>query len=633
MKTLLLFSLFLFISESDSLPYSVSIIDSNLIQNANAVIRTDVTNVHIESVYKMTITHELVKTIFKQDSDKIYLPFHYSPTTKIKSLNAQILDKNGKELKKLKKKDFMDVSATSDGTLHSDERMLVYSYTPASLPITVSYQVTTIKKSTAFIPTWRPVADFNTSVESSSYTLTYGSKVKVKYKEYNLDNTNNIKSTKVKSGIEYHASLISATKKEPLSPLWNDLSPKVSFALSTFNLEGSIASNQNWKEFGKWMYTDLLKPQGRLSNSVRFEITNLTKHLKSKEEKARAIHKYVQDRSRYISVQLGIGGWEPISAQSVHDSGYGDCKGLTNYTKALLDIVDIKSHYTVVYAGYEKQDLDDELSKIEGTHVILCLPELTNSDTTWLECTSPVTPFGYIQGFTDNRRVLVVTPEGGQLSSTRKYTYQDNVNINTHRISIDMYSDATISSKIIKRGSFYADHNHLTQQVDDLSEYYRERWSLLNNLDLIESHHDKNDNVVELIEYVQGTSEQYASIAGSEMIIPLHQLDSKLRALPRSRNRKLDLVIKNGFTQSDTSFIQIPEHTNVTSAHENIVFEEEFGSYKLEVQENENSLLKVIRTLVIKEGQYPAKIYEEFRGFIKDVNSHDKAKLIITNKN
>jgi transglutaminase-like putative cysteine protease len=50
--------------------------------------------------------------------------------------------------------------------------------------------------------------------------------------------------------------------------------------------------------------------------------------------KAKLIYDYVQQKSRYVSIQVGIGGWKPMDASDVDRLG-GDCKGLTNYTKAL----------------------------------------------------------------------------------------------------------------------------------------------------------------------------------------------------------------------------------------------------------------------------------------------------------
>jgi len=97
--------------------------------------------------------------------------------------------------------------------------------------------------------------------------------------------------------------------------------------------------------------------------------------LKLQEKKAKAIYEYVQNNTRYISVQIGLGGWKPISAKEVDDKKYGDCKGLTNYTKALLNLVDIESNYCVVYSGSEIQDISEDFTSMQGNHVILNIPQ------------------------------------------------------------------------------------------------------------------------------------------------------------------------------------------------------------------------------------------------------------------
>mgnify|MGYP001126063175 FL=1 len=97
---------------------------------------------------------------------------------------------------------------------------------------------------------------------------------------------------------------------------------------------------------------------------------------------------------RYISVQIGIGGWKPISAEEVDENKYGDCKGLTNYTKALLRTVGIESNYCVVSAGSEIKDISEDFPSMQGNHVILNIPQEGKSDL-WLECTSQDTPFNF----------------------------------------------------------------------------------------------------------------------------------------------------------------------------------------------------------------------------------------------
>ena len=59
----------------------------------------------------------------------------------------------------------------------------------------------------------------------------------------------------------------------------------------------------------------------------------------------------MQSRTRYASIQLGIGGYKPAPAMEVSEKGYGDCKGLTNYMSALLKEAGITSYYTWVKSG------------------------------------------------------------------------------------------------------------------------------------------------------------------------------------------------------------------------------------------------------------------------------------------
>src|SRR3546814_20146460 len=54
----------------------------------------------------------------------------------------------------------------------------------------------------------------------------------------------------------------------------------------------------------------------------------------SDREKAARIYHYMQQKNRYVSIQVGIGGLQPMFAEEVDRLSYGDCKGLANYTRS-----------------------------------------------------------------------------------------------------------------------------------------------------------------------------------------------------------------------------------------------------------------------------------------------------------
>lgn len=84
---------------------------------------------------------------------------------------------------------------------------------------------------------------------------------------------------------------------------------------------------------------------------------------------------------------------QPIAAADVNRTGFGDCKGLSNYMRAMLTELGIPSVYTVI-STTNRRLLADFASANQNNHVILQVP-LPN-DTLWLECTNPTLPLGYV---------------------------------------------------------------------------------------------------------------------------------------------------------------------------------------------------------------------------------------------
>ncbi len=152
----------------------------------------------------------------------------------------------------------------------------------------------------------------------------------------------------------------------------------------------------------------------------------LTKDASSDKDKAKILYNYLQKNTRYISIQIGIGGLEPFPASEVDRLGYGDCKALANYMRSMLSAVNIPSYYCIVKAGRRKESFHKTFANAQdGNHVILCIP--FKNDTTWLECTSQNLPFGFLSDFTDDRDVVACTENGGVIMHTPKYINSTNL--------------------------------------------------------------------------------------------------------------------------------------------------------------------------------------------------------------
>ena len=74
------------------------------------------------------------------------------------------------------------------------------------------------------------------------------------------------------------------------------------------------------------MHRKLIQDRDVLDVSTIEKIKSLVAGVTNPIEKAKIVYKFVQDKTRYISVQIGIGGWEPIAANQVDKVGYETVK-------------------------------------------------------------------------------------------------------------------------------------------------------------------------------------------------------------------------------------------------------------------------------------------------------------------
>ena len=151
----------------------LSIADS-LKENANAVIRLNQIDIHISSQRNMNIITKRVVTVLNEKGlDAIDAVESYDKRTTIKNIEAAVYDASGKEIKKIKRKDFKDQSAVGGGTLFSDNRYLYLDYTPIQYPFTIVFDSEIETSTTAFIPEWYPLNSYFVSVEKNILNVKY----------------------------------------------------------------------------------------------------------------------------------------------------------------------------------------------------------------------------------------------------------------------------------------------------------------------------------------------------------------------------------------------------------------------------------------------------------------------------
>lgn len=433
--------------------YSSATISPELKENADAVIRLRQRDVTISSRKSMTVITKNVVTIFNEKGISHAGAFEYfDNSTRIKSIEAVIFNAYGKEIKKMKRKDFLE-NSVSQGSIISDGKVLYLDYTPTEYPFTIVFQSETESSNTAFIPAWEAIDRPYESIEKSIVTVSSIPNLGFKYKEFNVSGNQSVVKQEKQNGVSFTATNLAAVKKEEYSPNMTSFIPQVLFGIEIFNLEGIEGNASTWKDFGSWIYASLLTGTDEISPETQAKIKALVGTEKDPIKVAKIVYQYVQNKTRYISIQLGIGGWKPMLAKDVDRLGYGDCKALTNYTRALLKVVGIPSYYTIIYGDSQRRDLHEDFVSMQGNHAILGLP--VNDKMYWLECTDQTSPFAFQGYFTDNRLALIVKPDGGEIVRTHEYVPKENTQITKGSFLIDETGTISGSVSIKSKGTQY----------------------------------------------------------------------------------------------------------------------------------------------------------------------------------
>ncbi len=607
--------------------YSAYSIPKEFTTNANSVIvdeniTIDVSEVGIKNIKTKRVTTVLNKAGFKDA--RCYAG--YDKTTKIKKLEAFIYNAYGVEIKHIKKKGFVDISAVSDISIYEDHRVKYLSYTPTQYPFTIVFVSETEDNSTGFIPSWYPINNYSSSVISSKYTLLFSPENKPRMRTKNVEGFG-IEISETPTKFVCLAKKLKPIKFEKYAPSITKIVPSVSFALNHFSLKGVRGYASNWKEFGAWMQNQLLSKTGKLPEATISEIKNLTAGYPTNIEKARVVYDYLQKKVRYVSIQVGIGGWKPMQLEDVDKLSYGDCKALTNYTKAMLDAVGIPSYYTLLYAGDEEISIDKDFARIEGNHAMLGIPD--NNEIIWLECTSQTNPFGYNGNFTDNRDVLAITPEGGKIVHTT--TYPLNKNKQLTNASIILESTGSLSALLTTQytGLKYDDVYYLSKKEKDFIEnHYKEKWSYLNGLSLQKTNFTDDRESITFTENIQLNVTNYCSKIGGNLLLAPNVFNRKTTIPPSIKNRKQKIEVIKEFIEEDSLTFTLPDGYKIEKSPKETTITNKFGTYQIQFKTTNNTLT-YYRKYIQKKGIFPAIDYQEFRDFKKKIVKLDKLKILV----
>jgi hypothetical protein len=605
--------------------YDLSLVPENVKKNANVIVRSDNTQFEITDIDRaylsidrvMTITNENGKDelIFRQFTDKLI---------ELTDAEIKVFDATGKQTARYKKSD-MFTTANGDGLI-DEGKVTYYAVTTVTYPVTVEYKYELRFKGTLFYPQYA-ILTSGEGVENSSFTVKVPADLDLRYKEKNIQLAPEITTADKYKIYKWSVKNLSPLEYEEGSVSYESRYPTILLAPNRFKLYNYDGDMTSWKKFGNWE-NGLTQGRDVLPDDRKAFFTALVKDAHNDREKIRLVYEYLQKNFRYVSIQLGIGGFQPFPAVFTDQKKYGDCKGLSFYTHSVLNALGIKSYVALINAGYNKEAADQDFPCSQFNHMILCVPQ--KKDTIWLECTSSTNDFAILGNFTENRNALLITEEGGVLVPTPKSKAADNVFNSFTRIAIADDASGKSTTTLVTSGEYSQDIIHyILNENKDAQKKFLVNFYGFKQPDEFSVEKKQTDNNLATVVNL-GIEKIPEFVAGSKMFLNPRLYKMCQGKLPRTENRKNDFYFEYPFEKTDTTVFTLPAGytMDVLPAEKNIKCAYAAYSAKCWYNGAEKAIYSTAK-LVLLQPRIPAAGYAETKSFFDEVMKDDTQRIVV----
>ena len=611
--------------------YNVSRISHLLLKDADAVIRKKNITFNVsdrKSAYSKIVT---AVTIFNQEGRSFSdLEIPYDRFKKIKNIEGCIYDKDGELVKELDENDIIDVSDVSNSSIYDESRLKKISLHYQMFPYTVEYSYEEEIEGYVQWPVWVDQETLD-AVEYSNFVVTIPSELKLRF----WCSQDSVKPTITLKGDEreyvWESKDLKKLSNDVYGDNYEDFATVVRIAPNEFEIDDAEGDMSSWKTFGKW-YHDLCKGKDNLPDKVIQEINQLTLAAINPLEKIEMLYKYLQKNNRYVSVQLGIGMWQPYDATYVYEHGYGDCKALSNYMVTLLSKVGIKAFQVLIKSGNARFTFINEFPNQMFNHAIVCVP--MEKDTIWLECTSTTNSCGEIGSSNENRQALMITHEGGAVVRTPKSNSNKNVQIRVTNASLKSTGDLELATSILWTGNQKAT---ISSFVEYATPREIEEWisKLVTAPGLnISSHKFIKDEKESVNKFnLNITLLRYGTPGNTRFFFQPSIMETR-RSVPTEVDKRYSPVKFNyPYIDIDTVRFTVPDEFIVETVPNNVAVNFPFGKFYSKTTVINNKSILYERYLEINNYIIPPEEYNEYRRFIQQIVAADRAKAILIKRN
>jgi transglutaminase-like putative cysteine protease len=202
----------------------------------------------------------------------------------------------------------------------------------------------------------------------------------------------------------------------------------------------------DWETIGSW-YAGLSRDRYVLDRTVRDTLRSLLKGVQTPDDTIRTLQRWVAQDIRYVSIALGLGGYQPRLPAEVVATGYGDCKDKATLFIAALRTLGFRAHPVLLNSG---SWVDRELPSISQFNHAIAVVERPDGRV-YVDLTADLVPYGDLPSSIQGQFGLVVYPDGTSEQVTLPEA-QPGDNLNETRIVGTLSPDGYVTASYEERG-------------------------------------------------------------------------------------------------------------------------------------------------------------------------------------
>lgn len=179
---------------------------------------------------------------------------------------------------------------------------------------------------------------------------------------------------------------------------------------NTLSVHIDVAAPFTWADLAHW-YAGLSAGRYVLNPALETQLADHVKDAHTLDDSLRAVHRWVSQDFRYVSLSLGIGGYLPRMPAQVLETRYGDCKDKATLFIALVRRMGFTAYPVLLSASGGADSTLPTAQQFD--HMIAAVDRpAKDGGRIYLDLTSDLTPFGELPPSEEGSFALVVHDDG-----------------------------------------------------------------------------------------------------------------------------------------------------------------------------------------------------------------------------